>query len=155
MRNDDRTGEYARFLTTVDAPWCWACGRGPSDRPRWWYGPWAIQRAHVAHSPRVRDVRAIVLLCPVCHARAHREFFSAIPDAPPLTQANLLWIKRTRDPRRYDRKFLARLVVGRLPIARRPPDWYGDQYCTRRPDPVRIGTAWTGARPRVGGGNRK
>lgn len=138
MRETPRQlADYADFHRTTTAPWCWACGRGTLDVPQWWAAPWLICRAHIVSSPRVRDVRAVVLLCSRCHERSHGARFPAEP-VPEITRANLLWWKKIRDPDRFDPEFLARFAIGRLPAPEPPADWYVEEYCTRRGTGVTI-----------------
>jgi len=120
------------MLIDVRNPWCWICGRDERQSPEWWYAPWMVHRAHVVNKPRVADRRAVVLLCPVCHGVAHGQRFAAAPELPEIGLSNLLWAKLKRDFRYYDRPFLARHTIGRLPIADPPAPWYVDQYCQRR-----------------------
>lgn len=133
----EQLADYASFLADVSNPWCWACGRERRDVPSWWAAPWAICRAHIVSAPRVRDVRAVVLLCSWCHERSHGYRFPAEP-TPELTRANLLWFKALRDPERFDEDFLTRLMIGRLPPVEPPPIWYAEEYCRRRWAPVTI-----------------
>lgn len=135
----EQLAAYASFLDDVSAPWCWACGRDGREAPYWWAAPWAVCRAHVVSSPRVRDVRTIVALCSWCHERSHGYRFPAAP-TPEINRANLLWLKALRDPDRLDPEFLARLAIGRLPDPEPLPDWYAEEYCRRRGGPVTIGT---------------
>ena len=52
-------------------PWCWWCGRMHTDRPGLWGGPFLVERAHIVNNPRREDVRAVVLLCSLCHRLQH------------------------------------------------------------------------------------
>jgi len=92
-------------------PWCWACGRSQSDRPRWWYADWSLQRMHVAagggRMVRVEDRRAAIVGCPLCHWRhRHHTYGSKIKLnsrwITTLTNANVLWVKCERDPNFWD-----------------------------------------------------
>lgn len=112
-------------------PWCWACGRGIHDRPEWWHAPWIIHRAHLVNKPRAKDVRAVVLLCPVCHGLSHGERYADC-DLPALELHHLLWIKLNRDRVYYDRKFLQRHAVRLLPKVKPPPQVYLLAYSHRR-----------------------
>jgi hypothetical protein len=130
---------YASMLSDVFDPWCWACGRGgdpggPNGSPDWWHGPWIIHRHHVVKSPRVRDRRAVVLLCPVSHGSVHGERYPSHHGQKALTLAEQLWLKLKlkHDPTLYDRAFLARHHLGRLPRARRLSRYYLSDYCRRR-----------------------
>lgn len=103
---------------------CWYCGRRcgdwQSDKPAWWHGPWTLHRAHVASHPRRADRRAVVLLCPICHGLTHGDRYPQLPDAVAPTLAELLWLKRTRDPGWYDRAWLQRHSTRLLPRAKKP-----------------------------------
>lgn len=120
--------DYRDFIMRTDWPCCWACGRYVWHCPEWWAGPFFIHRAHVVSHPRVEDARVIVLLDPMCHGRAHGERYAAEPDVPALTVANLLWLKITFDKPRFDREFLQRHSVQRLPEPEPLPAWYDDQW---------------------------
>lgn len=129
---------YDRFTTEAFPPWCWGCGRGERCQPAWWAAPWFLHRHHIVKHPRVKDRRAVILLCPICHGRIHGERYPQEPGAP-LTLPAQLWLKRTHDPEHYDRAFLRALHIGRLPNAHAPFREYqrayrqlrGD-YCNRR-----------------------
>lgn len=133
----EQLADYAAFLADVDAPWCWACGRNQWDRPEYWAAPWAICRAHIVSSPRICDVRAVVLLCSRCHERSHGARFPDEP-TPEILRSHLLWWKRERDPTRFDPAFLARYAIGRIPDPTPPENWYRTEYCRRRGGAVTI-----------------
>jgi hypothetical protein len=83
----------------------------------------------------VEDVRAVVLLCPRCHALHHGErILSGYAEAclPPLIDANLLWIKRERDYRNWDVAFLRDLWTVTMPEPAEPPTWFMQEYAMRR-----------------------
>src|SRR5690349_19261869 len=89
---------YGQFLQTTDKPWCWACGRGGgyADKPEGWFGPWLIERAHIASKTRALDVRAVCLLCSLCHKTSHGERIVLAGQRwplPRLERAHLLWLK--------------------------------------------------------------
>jgi hypothetical protein len=124
---------YRKMKSNADHPHCWACGREglASDRPAGWGGPWYIERAHIVASPRMEDARLVALLCSICHRVKHGErlILNGQPwHLPPLTLANLLWLKLKFDPVNYDRAFLRRYSVKRLPIAIPPPMCYRAEY---------------------------
>jgi len=123
--------EYRDFLAHTDWPCCWACGRTGAwyHAPGWWLVPWMLHRAHICAKPRVEDARAIVALCPACHhGHCHGERYPAERDAPALTVANLLWLKAAFDKSRFDREFLQRHSVQRLPEPELLPAWYDGQW---------------------------
>jgi len=127
---------YKLMLQWHPKPFCWACGAGSSlhDKPRDWWGPWLIERAHIVRNPRREDPRAVVLLCSYCHRVSHGEliFCARYPRWPQLTREHLLWLKRERDPENYDRAFLQQNSIRKLPLAHRPPQQYLDEYQQRR-----------------------
>jgi hypothetical protein len=122
---------YGDFARMHPLPWCWACGRGPTDKPSWWYAPWLIERAHIVNKTRAMDVRAVVLLCSGCHKASHGERFPQWT-LPRLTLPNLLWLKLHRDPANYDRAFLASKSVRLLPRAAALPPVFLPEYQSRR-----------------------
>lgn len=127
---------YRDFIRDHQFNHCWACGRTQDDRPDRWFADWWIDRAHLVNKPRVEDVRLVVLLCRLCHSRVSGARIVACPghDWPRLRLEHLLWLKKVRDPENYDREFLKRFTVQRLPSARRPPLVYRLEYFTRHPE---------------------
>lgn len=91
---------------------CWACG---SDRQ--------LERAHIVNKPRREDTRAVIKLCSICHKVQHGERLAG-EDRPRLLVEHMLWLKLKLDADRYDRAWLQRHTVGRLPTARVVPPWY-------------------------------
>jgi hypothetical protein len=126
---------YRNFKADTCFSWCWACGRDESQRPDRWFAEWWLDRAHIVHSPRVEDVRLIVLLCRLCHGRFSGAHIVGCNghDWPKLTIANLLWLKRKFDPANYDRAFLQDFSIQRLPRAIKPPAVYLTEYRGRHP----------------------
>lgn len=122
---------YKRFRTEHPQPWCWACGRGESDRPRWWYVPWVIERSHIVSKPRIDDRRVAALLCSGCHKTSHGERIAGWT-MPKLSLANLLWLKKRFDPAYYNRQFMRRYSVGNLPSAMRITARFREEYASRR-----------------------
>lgn len=119
----DRLAEEAYFRV---APWkCWFCGRtdGFQDRPRWFNAAWMLDRTHIVNKPRVNDRRAIIVTCRVCHEVQHGTHFADAPDWPQLDLSGMLWLKKHFDPQWYDRAWLQRHSVRRLPRAKRPKHW--------------------------------
>lgn len=126
--------EYRHFKSNTLWPVCWACGRDESQRPDRWFSEWFLDRAHIVNKPRIEDVRAVVLLCRLCHSRASG---ARIPgcqghDWPRLTVAHLLWLKRRFQPELYDRAFLQRYSVRILPRAQKLPACYLAEFNRRR-----------------------
>lgn len=123
MMSPSEAYEYRNVLLDFPAMRCWYCERdmGPANvRPSWWAGPWFLHRAHIVNHPRADDRRAITLLCPICHGLHHGERYPQLPDAKRPTLEELLWLKRTKDPQWYDRAWLQRHSIRKLPRARRP-----------------------------------
>lgn len=106
---------------------CWACGA--IRQPAWWNGPWLPnERAHMVNQPRVEDVRVIVCLCSTCHRMQTNSTFPQLKDVPPLTLANLLFLKIVNDPWNYDPEFIvANAVRNMLPHPEQPAWWYRHQ----------------------------
>ena len=121
-RNPDPIlAEQYRTMTMDLGSACWRCGRTAffSDKPDWWAVPWlGAERAHVVSKPRVEQREACVLLCSLCHKIQHGYHFPQLPDARPLTLAELLGVKKANDLLFYDREFLKNHSITRLPKAR-------------------------------------
>ncbi len=127
---------YRHMKRNADHPHCWACGREglPLDRPGGWMGPWCIERSHIVSMPRVEDEKLVCLLCTICHRVSRRERIflnGTLWTLPPLTLANFLWLKLHFDPEQYDRAFLQRYSIQRLPRAVKPPREYRIEYARR------------------------
>lgn len=91
---------------------CWACF---ADRkPRTYYGPWLIERAHIVNKPRKEDRRAVVMLCSVCHKANHGERIVG-HERPRLTTAMMLFLKQQFDPQWFDLQFMQGCSVRILP----------------------------------------
>lgn len=127
--------EYRNFKANTLHPVCWACGRDETQIPKGWFGPWHIDRAHIVHSPRVEDRRLVVLLCRMDHDRFAGASIPSCPGHkyPRLTIGNLIWLKWKFDPEYFDRAFLQRYSVRRLPRAMKLPGCYREEYARRRP----------------------
>lgn len=110
---------YKQFLGSHNFPWCWACGRDQWQRPDGWFGPWLIERAHIIPFPvRIEDVRAIALLCSLCHKTNHWQRIVLSDGGNPLPRLHpehLLDLKRRFDPDNYDRPWLKERYGNRLP----------------------------------------
>lgn len=129
--------KYRMFASMHPRPWCWFCGRGRHESPAGWYGPWLIERAHIVSSPRREDVRAVILLCSLCHRTQHGQVIvTAEPiETQLLTLPEMLWLKRVSDQPNYDREFLEANHNGRLPYAKMPSRKMQKQYHARRGKP--------------------
>jgi hypothetical protein len=57
---------------------------------------------------------------------------------PPVSRANLLWLKLTFDPARYSEKLLQSCCVGRLPSPEPPAEFYLECHRQRRPENARL-----------------
>lgn len=125
---------YRNIVKEHGQPWCWACGRGPHDKPLDWFAPWFIERSHIVNKTRSEDRRAIVLLCGLCHRRAHGQQVVSreLVRWPRLERRHLLWLKSRFDPEFFDREFLQAHCIGRLPRAVKPPAQYLRDYLIRR-----------------------
>jgi hypothetical protein len=104
------------------------------ESPEWWNSPWLIERAHIVWAPRVEDRRAVVLLCSRCHCIQHGDKFSF--NYPPVTRANLLWLKWKYDPEFYDTGFLRCHSVNNLPKKQVPHQVYRHEFLKRRENPI-------------------
>ena len=98
--------EYATMRSLFFA--CWACGA--SRQPDRYFGPWLIERAHIANKPRREDRRLVVMLCTVCHKTSHGERIAGFL-RPRLSDGMLAAIKQLRDPVWYDLEFINRHSV--------------------------------------------
>lgn len=128
---------YKHFIRESAFPWCWLCGRDRTyfHKPVDWYGTWMLERSHIVSSPRVEDARVIVIMCSRCHGIKHGSRFvlrDQPAEMPEITVAHLLWLKLHFDPANYDRSFLQRYSVSRLPRAMEPPEVYRSEYVRRR-----------------------
>lgn len=120
MSRRDRIA-YERFVDDCRFPFCWYCGREGFEVPSYWFAPFLIERAHIVNKPRREDVRAVVLLCSVCHKVAHGERVVGY-ERRPLDQAGMVWLKSYLDRERFDPEFLQRNSVRRVPEPFCP--WY-------------------------------
>jgi len=108
-----------RFIASVSS--CWWCGL--RFKPPGWFAPWLIERAHIVSSPRRKDRRVAALLCSRCHKVSHGERI-LIPGSVVLKPSvgHLLWLKAKNDCFYYDREYMAKNCLGRLPEAVEPPE---------------------------------
>lgn len=130
----DIASQYKWMLVSVNNPWCWWCGRGLEHQPASWSAPWIIERAHIVNNPRREDRRAVVLLCSMCHRVQHGEQL-VLPGMTQIVRpglAQLIWMKRNRDPEFFCREFLQANHIGRLPSARAPHKTVLSMYQQRR-----------------------
>ena len=118
--------------------WCWLCGRDERERPRGWHAPvFMLEEAHIiGGSTRSRqNIRAgLVILCTMCHHVQHNGPVPRLGWDEEVTKANLVWLKRERDPEYYDAGQLMRWA-GRLIEPEAPAQLYLDQYESRRGKP--------------------
>lgn len=123
---------YDNFGLSTEAPWCWACGAGSTERPDFWGGPFLIERAHIVSAPRVEDRRVVILLCSICHKLTHGLNLAGVT-LPPFGLEVMLFLKMRFDPEYYDRAFMERHKVGKLPKAAQDvPGPYRRRYLDRR-----------------------
>ena len=124
---------FENMLDEVDHRFCWACGRpeGYRGKPGWWHGPFRLERAHIVNKPRVEDRRVCVILCSLCHRIAHGDRFTECK-LPRLRIDHLLWLKRRFDRQFYDRKFMQRHSIRKLPPLYPIPAAYRIQLLERR-----------------------
>ena len=123
-----KTEEYARYrlmLEETDKPWCWGCGRKYSnDR----FLP--LVRAHLSAGAgrqiRKEDRRAVVILCNDCHWRHRHEMPAAHGDF--ITDAEVLWLKRERDPEFWDWEFIKSIWLANNPPEPVEPVWLREVY---------------------------
>jgi len=87
---------------------CWACGA--SSKPQGYFGPWLIERAHIANKPRREDRRLVVMLCTICHKSSHGERVAGFL-RPRLTDGMLATLKLMRDHSWFDLEFINRHSV--------------------------------------------
>ena len=123
QRETPEGSAYANILYETSRPWCWACGVDPP-----------LERAHLAAGSgtmlRVENRKGIVLLCSPCH-RLHRHTKPEQCICDPLTDANVLWLKRERDPDYWDPLFVRNVWIGAPPDPEEPT-WLRDLYLRRR-----------------------
>lgn len=124
--------QYDSFLLDTEYPWCWYCGRELEDAPESWYGPWLIERCHIASSPRIRDRRLAVLQCSRCHLAQHGQLFDQSLAIKPPSLSTMLWLKATFDPEFYSRSFVQRFHVSKLPAKQMPSASVQTVYLNRR-----------------------
>lgn len=109
--------DYRLMLATTVHRYCWLCGRTERDRPEYYHGPWQLERMHIVSHPRREDRRAVILACAQCHKRQHGERIYGDDGPPQLELPQLLTIKAVFDGAHYDREWLARHTLRRLPEA--------------------------------------
>jgi hypothetical protein len=95
-----------------------------------YYGPWLIERAHIANKPRREDRRLVVMLCTICHKSEHGERIAGF-DRPKLTVGQMLALKLECDPDWYDLEFIQRHSV-RLLYAEPVVRWYVEERIRNR-----------------------
>lgn len=128
---DDNLYLWNYFRSDTAWDWCWSCGRGERDKPPNWHAEWFPHRAHIVHNPRKKDRRVAILLCPICHGLSHGERYPG-HDLPPLTVANMLYLKQIFDPEYFDREFCQQNTIGVLPLPKECHVRYNTAYEQRR-----------------------
>lgn len=133
--------QYKNLLLEAD-PHCWACGRDESQRHEKWFAPWLMHRAHLGSGSgsmlRREDRRFVNILCPLCHlSHVPRPGMVGVRvtrwhHLPPLTNANMIWLKMKRDPEFYDIRAITLVWMGYPPDPEMPDQWYLDEYAMRR-----------------------
>lgn len=124
----------SKSINKSDNQFCWLSGWTASYRPSWWFGPWFLHIAHIASGGakaiRTDDIRAVVLLSPLCH-QLHVSNSDSLPkmsiggsEWPTIDERHTLWIKRRFDPENYDPDYLQSIWNGVLPNPERPPDFW-------------------------------
>lgn len=125
---------YKRFIHDHESPWCWACGRDQWSPPHNWCAPYLLERAHLGSGSgamyRIRDERAIAILCSRCHYLHTKIKFRFVngEELPCLSDGNLIHLKRLMDPGHWDREFVARYWIGCVPDAEPLPSFYEESY---------------------------
>ena len=124
-----------RYYAKRNLDFCWADGRGYSDQPSFWQGPWFLHLAHLSSGSgrmrRLQDRRLVVPLCPLCHdlhQRAGGTKKIGGHTFPCLTDGNMLYLKNARDPEHYDPEFIASVWLGVPPEMESPEQFYRDQF---------------------------
>lgn len=126
---------YTNLIGTTELPWCWACGRGQIEQPDNWNATWILNRAHLSAGSggalRIESREHVNLLCPLCHS-LHRHRPTQIKfgyvSYPALTDANMIWLKMTRDPQFYNPQQIATAWIGIPPDPEQPHDYFMEQY---------------------------
>lgn len=81
---------------------------------------------------REEDARAVVALCPRCHAcHSPRGVSSRVLCGvayPGISNANMVWLKRERDAELFDAEYLQRVWLGCVPEPEPPPEFYQLEY---------------------------
>ena len=97
-----------------------------------WNSHLIIERAHIVSRPRVEDRRVVVLLCSRCHAAQTNSLFKY--DLPVCGLGNMLWLKKVFDPDCFDKEFLGRYCLGRLPKLKIPALVVQQEFLSRAGD---------------------
>ena len=100
---------------------CWACHS--RRKPRNWFGPWLLERAHIVSSPRREDRRLVNMLCTICHKFQHGERLHGFA-RPKLRLDHMIWLKEENDPDWVDFKFMQKHSIKKLPRKVIVPKWY-------------------------------
>jgi len=136
QRRSPEGGAYRNMLGEV--PWCFACGRTAETMPRNWAGVWMLQRAHLAAGSgrmvRVEDRRGVNVLCVLCHMLHSHHGTGTVRincrEYRTISDANMLWMKRERDPDFWDWDWIASKWIG-IPPEPVEPVWLRAEFKRR------------------------
>ena len=132
--------EYKYFIRDHEFRWCWACGNSGRRAPHNWHGPWFLQRAHLGSSSgamlRRHDVKAVNILCPLCHDLHCNMKEKTINGQtfPCISNGNMIWLKGVMDPDRYDPEYIQKMWIGRPPDPEPLHDHFTDLYVSHTGD---------------------
>lgn len=104
---------YRTFISDAGGR-CWRCGRTDKQRPSWWHAEWHMHPHHFVNHPRKIDRRAVVALCPMCHGIQHGSVYPQ-DRRRQLTLAELMAIKKIKDPEYWDRAFIQTCSIRLIP----------------------------------------
>jgi hypothetical protein len=129
---------YRDLVVNHPAKWCWNCGRDHWQRPKDWFGPWMMQRAHLGSGSGVMVrkllVQCVNILCPLCHdlhCNMEQRTIGGVT-YPCISNANMLWLKQEMDPFHWDPEVVSRYWIGIPPDPVPPVAFWGQQYRDRR-----------------------
>lgn len=118
--------EYAAMRSLFFS--CWACGA--SRKPSSYFGPWLIERAHIANKPRREDRRLVVMLCTLCHKASHRERIAGFL-RPALSPGQMVALKQFYDAEWLDLEYINKHSVRLLESEPIDP-WYAEERARNR-----------------------
>lgn len=107
---------------------CWACGA--SRKPQAYFGPWLIERAHIANKPRREDRRLVVMLCTICHKASHGERIAGFL-RPAITPGQMIALKSVFDAEWVDLEFVQRHSIRRISHEALDPFYTGERIRNR------------------------